>query len=109
MLAGLLDRRVTVQRRTLTRNEYGEQVETWTEYATVYASRNDFLVASTGKESFSALQTSAQETTRFRMRYRSDLLTTDRLVSDGRTYDIKQISEMGRRDGLEIIGVARLD
>jgi SPP1 family predicted phage head-tail adaptor len=104
MQAGRLDRRVTVLRRTLTRNAYGEQVETFDTYVTVWAQKLDV----TGREFFAAQTTIAEGTTRFRLRYRDDLLLTDRLSVDGKTYNITQIIETGRQDGLEIIATVRL-
>ena len=104
MRAGRLDRRVTIQTRTLTRNSYGEQVETWADDDTVWGERFDLR----GREFFAARQVSADVTTRFRLRYRTGLTVLHRLVCDGVTYDIHQVSEIGRRQGLEILASARL-
>ena len=104
MRAGSLDRRIDILRRTLTRNEYGEQVETFDVYDTVWAAKLD----TTGRELFTAKGTIAENSTRFRIRYRSDLYLTDRLSYGGTEYDITQIAELGRRDGLEIVAVARV-
>jgi SPP1 family predicted phage head-tail adaptor len=104
MRAGRLDRRVTIQSRTLTRNDYGEQIETWADDDTVWGERFDLR----GREFFTARQVSADVTTRFRLRYRTGLTVLHRLVCEDVTYDIHQVSEIGRRQGLEILASAKL-
>lgn len=104
MKPGTLDRRVTILRRALTRNEHGEQVETYSELTTVWAQRLDV----TAREAFTAQTTIAEGTAKFRMRYRSDLIYTDRLSCESKEYDIVQIAELGRREATEIVGVARI-
>ena len=105
MRAGRLDRRVTIQARTLTRNAYGEQVETWADVATVWGEKNDLK----GREFLAARQLSADITTRFRLRYRADVTVQHRLVCEAVTYDINQVSEIGRRAGLDLFATARVE
>jgi SPP1 family predicted phage head-tail adaptor len=102
--AGALDRRVVIQTRTLTRNAYGEQVESWATLDTVWAQKLDVL----GREFFGSQRELAEGTAKFRLRWRDDLSVTDRLSFDSKTYDIVQISELGRHEGLEIVAVARV-
>ncbi len=45
MKAGDLDRRVTIQTPTVTKNGYGESVTTWTDLATVWAAKWTLRVA----------------------------------------------------------------
>ena len=104
MMAGTLDRRVSILRATRARNEHGELVETWAPVVTVWAQRLDV----TGREFFSATQTVAEGSARFRLRYRDDLLPTDRLEDAGRQFDIKHIAEIGRREATEVVAVARV-
>ena len=105
MQAGKMDRRITLLRRTLTRNAQGEQVNTFTEYATVWAEKRDV----TGREYFAAQQVIAENTARFFIRYRDDVALTDRISYAGRTYDLTHVAELGRQDGLEIIAFARVE
>jgi SPP1 family predicted phage head-tail adaptor len=70
---------------------------------TVWAQKLDV----TGREFFNAQRPLAEGTTRFRMRYRSDLLHTDRLSHNSVTYDITQIAEIGRQDWTDVVAVAR--
>lgn len=104
MQPGRMDRRITLLQRSLARNSAGEQVATYTELATVWGQRLDV----TGREFFTSQTTIAEGSARFRIRYRSDLTTVDRLSEGGLTYDIQQIAELGRQDGLELVAVARV-
>lgn len=99
MQAGRLDRRVTLQQRTLAAaNARGEKVPSFSTLATVWGSRRDVG----GRELFASGQPHAEATTRFLIRYRSDLTPIHRLVCDGVTYDVVHVAELGRRDGLEL-------
>ena len=101
MRAGSLDRRVTLLRRTLSRNVHGEEVVEFDELDTVWAQKLDV----TGREYFSSQHVVAEGTARFRLRYRSDLSVTDRIAYGGHTYDIQQVAELGRREALDIVAV----
>lgn len=104
-----LDRKITLQRATRTQSSSsGETIETWGTLATVWASRRDVSDA----ERVAAAQVAATISTRFQIRWGStwaSLNPKDRLVSDGRVYDIVGVKEIGRRDGLEISALARAD
>jgi SPP1 family predicted phage head-tail adaptor len=104
MEAPRLDRRVELRHLVLTRNSTtGEQVESWpTAYATVWAGKRDMR----GREFFAAQQVNSDITTIWQIRYRTDVLATDRLVVDGLDYNITGIAEIGRRDGLELQATA---
>jgi SPP1 family predicted phage head-tail adaptor len=105
MSAGILDRRITILRRTLTRNDHGEQVATYAELASAWGQKLDV----TGREFFSAQRELAEGTARFRIRYRTDITLglTDRLSVGGVEYDIVQIAEVGRQQWTDIVAVAR--
>ncbi len=103
MRAGLLDRRLSLYHRVLTQSSHGEQVPSYpSAYATVWAEKLD----QRAREYFAAQGTQAEATTRFRIRWRSDVVMTDRLVLDSVNYDIVQISEIGRRQGLELFATS---
>lgn len=103
MRAGKLDRQVELKHRVLGNSSAtGQRLETYTTYATVWAEKLDV----TGREFFSASTRDAELTTRFNIRYRSDVLPTDRLVYGTSDYDILQVSEMGRRVSLTIFAKA---
>lgn len=103
MKAGNLDRRITLYHRAMSQDAQGQQVETWpAAYATVWAEKLDVR----GREYFAAQGVQGDLSTRFRIRWRSDVLVTDRLTLDGLEYGITQVSEIGRREGLEIFANA---
>jgi SPP1 family predicted phage head-tail adaptor len=104
MQAGRLDRRVEIQRRTQTQESNGEYVYTWATIATVWATVKDLR----GAEFFSARQTNAEVTTRFYVRWIEGVTVLDRILYEGRVYDIAQVSEMARRQGLDILAIAKV-
>lgn len=90
--AGELDRRITIQRATVTLNEFNEEIETWGDLTTVWAKRRD----ASATESYRAQEVGAQISARFLIRYSSqvaDVNPRDRLVIDGREYNIKRVTE----------------
>lgn len=90
--AGHLDRRITIQRATTTLNGFNEPVETWSDLTTVWAKRTD----ASATESYRAQEVGAQISARFRVRYSSliaDVNPRDRIVFDGRLYNITRVSE----------------
>jgi SPP1 family predicted phage head-tail adaptor len=99
MKAGERDRRIELQHRTLgAASSSGEQIAGFTTYATVWAQKLD----QRAREVFVAGGTDADQVTRFVIRYREDVLVTDRILYKGADFDIFQISEIGRSEGLEI-------
>jgi len=105
MRAGRMDRQVTLQARTTTRNAQGEDVATYADLATVWAEKIDLR----GREFFAAQQSRAEVTTRWRIRYRDDLRAVDRLVHQDVVYDVvAPPAEVGRRQGLELVTTAVL-
>lgn len=108
--AGILDRRITIQRATVDRNALNEPIETWGTLATVYAGAAD---ASAG-EAYRAQEVGAQITTRFTVRHSSTTATitpTDRISYGGRLYNITAVREKAgtRNRWIEIDAVARAD
>jgi head-tail adaptor len=108
MDAGALDRRVTIQRATLVEGDYGSD-ETFATLATRWASRKD--VSDGEKEQAGGL--SGRLVSRFQMRWDTvtALLTTkDRLVCDGRIWDLIGVKLYGgRQEAVELTAVARAD
>jgi len=108
MRAGLLDRRVNLEAKTVTRDALGQPVETWSVVRTLWAQR---VEGSKVAERFGANQTYAMVTTIFRVGYFPALTTvtvdTHRLVFNGKTYNIHGVVELGRKDGVELLCSAR--
>lgn len=106
MAAGKLNERLTIQRATVTHNDYNEEIESWSDLVTVWAGRRD---ASAG-ESYRAREVGSQITARFTIRQSSevaDVNPRDRISYDGRTYNITGVREADRNRMFEIDAVAR--
>lgn len=108
MQSARLDRRLTLQRFTSTQDPgSGENVETWSDLATVWA---NYKPVSDG-EKMQAGEVSATLSARFTIRYDSawaDLSALDRVVFEGRTFDVWGCKEVdGRRQFLEITAAVR--
>ncbi len=108
MRAGTLDRRITIQRKTVLNNAFNEPVETWSDLVIVSASKEDIR----DSERLSAQEVGAEITTRFQIRFShvvADVDPEDRLTFDGRVFAIAAVKEIGRREGLEITAAARAE
>lgn len=108
--AGDLDRRITIERFTSTKNEFNEPVETWAPLATVWAQRKD---VSDG-EKFAAGQVSSSLRSRFVIRSSSTTKTitpVDRISYDGALWNIHGVkeTEQGRNRFIEITAVRNAD
>lgn len=109
MEAGERDTYVTIQRLTDSEGTSGFPVETWTSLASVWMRKMD----ASGSERFRASQLAASVDTQWEMGYRADMDPDlvdvpkhRRLVYQGRIYDITFASQIGRREGVELITVA---
>ncbi|RZJ01818.1 MAG: head-tail adaptor protein [Brevundimonas sp.] len=108
LFAGKLDRRITIQRATVTRDEYNAEVSTWATMANVWAAYEPIKDG----ERFRAGERAAELSARFQIRYSSQVAgvtAEDRLTFDGKTYEIINVKEIGRREGIELTTVARGD
>lgn len=105
--AGLLDRRVLIERPVRTSDDYGgATVTTWQTVDTVWASVVDQLLFNAAEASVGGGDLRQRTLpTRVRIRYRNDITTDMRLtiVDRSRVMQIISISEMGRADGLEMM------
>lgn len=102
--AGPLDRYVTIEQKTKTRDAYGAEIETWTTFAQVWASKRDIR----GREYFAAQQVNAETDTVWRIRWIAGVKAEMRINWNGTLYDIQDIAEIGRREGLEIMARVRV-
>ena len=104
MPIGRMDRRITIQELTVSVDpKYGKPTKTWTDFATVWA--NSY--AGGGREFTEARQLNAEISVQFQIRYIEGPSATMRILYDGRYYDIDRISEVGRRERLNIFAKAR--
>lgn len=120
MRAGRLDRRIRIERKSVSQSESGDPIETWSTLAERYASAGPV----SGSERFSQPQILAEQQTEFQVRWSgdiADLSPQDRIVypipapdspavtPDASIYDIAAVHEIGRREGLRVIAVRRAD
>jgi SPP1 family predicted phage head-tail adaptor len=106
MRAGRLSHRVTVERATDGTDAYGDQVQTWTALATVWAG----IEPLSGREYLAASHVQADVSTRIVMRGIPGVTLTpkDRIRFGTRLFDIKQIVDvdLGGRE-LQIMTLER--
>lgn len=102
MRIGQLDRRLTLLSRTITRGTGGEALEAFVEVATVWASRLPLTAREIEREAIMQ----AQAEVKFKVRWRGDVKAEWRCQSEGLTYDITGIEELGRKAGLHLFAKA---
>lgn len=98
MRAGKLDRTIKIQTLASSVNDYGTPIEDWSDLATVRAqivqqSTDEFLRTYGETDSFAAV---------FRIRWLADVTTDCRVSHDGKYLNIREVKEIGRRQGLEL-------
>lgn len=96
--AGDLDRRITIQQRSVSKDSGGRDVVTWPARATVWAAKRDV----SGREQMQAGQVTAEQITRFIVRWRADVADTDRILFGSTVYAVQHQAEVGRREFLQI-------
>lgn len=105
LAAGDLDRRITIERAITTTDPLGGEVRSWIPVATVWAQ----VLPDTAEERFRAQEVSASKRTVFNIRWGVAVTVTDRLDYEGRTFEISEVTEIGRRVGQKIRAAARAD
>lgn len=97
--AGKMDRVLTIQRATATTiDDNGVPTETWTDLVTLRAVKLAGTAADTEHGEIAITDTRVRLQTWFY----SGLTLEDHASYEGQTYQIKYLSEIGRRRGLEI-------
>jgi len=94
MRAGNLRHKLEIQENTPTRNAVGEEVDSWTTVATVWAS----IEPLSGVELLNAQQVAAETTVRIGLRYRSGVTAAHRIKFGARIFDINVVSNVGERN-----------
>jgi SPP1 family predicted phage head-tail adaptor len=103
--AGLLDRRVTLERRVEVIDPSGQAVLHFVPVATVWA-RVEPLG---GREGFGQEQWVATGDLRFTVRWRDDVTPLHRVTYAGVPYDVVSVAEDGRREALLIVARGRAE
>lgn len=114
MRAGKLDRLISIQRKTVTRSNTGQEIISWTALS---SNRPASISPLRGDERFSGSQIVASQQFEFITRWASvisDLRADDRIVypsndspSDDQIFDVVEVSELGRREGLRVVAFKR--
>lgn len=111
--SGARDRWVTIQQMQASSGSSKFPVETWTDLSRVWMRREEVRQETT-KEEFGAHQLSAPFETRWDAPYSADwdpdlidVSKVRRLVSEGRTYDIRHAEHLDRKRGVAFITLAR--
>jgi SPP1 family predicted phage head-tail adaptor len=94
LTAGMLREPIAIERQTLVSDGMGGHTSTWITLATVRA----HVKPLSGREALQAMQLQASITHRIYMRYRADLLPSDRLVMRGQPLQIRSILNIEMRD-----------
>lgn len=105
MQAGDLDRRLDWQRAAKTTDDFGNVTETWSTLFSAWCRK----IPIRGQEAIMASEIVDSETVKVQIRWRSDVMTVDQFVFEGKTYRVQSMTEIGRRDGIEVLGAARTD
>lgn len=91
--AGDLDRLVTIEQPTETRNAIGEKAQTWSSFATWWTQKQ----RAGGSETLAAGQRFGSAVDLWKGRYISGVTTKMRINDGGVTYDIVEVDDSGRR------------
>ena len=101
--AGDLDRQVTIQQRSVTRDAtFGAEVVTWSDLATVWAKVAESSMATAANRGQPERVDAYGRPTKVYIRWRDDVDTTLRLSYGGQLLKIDGTAELGRRQWLEM-------
>ena len=103
MRIGKLDRKITIQFRSLAQDAYGESLKAFTSSASVWAM---IETKPRGKEKVSNGLETSQQLVNFLIRYSSDVddvTSGDRVLYNSQLYDIESVQEVGRNLSLRLI------
>lgn len=103
MKAGSLDRVITVQRASETRDALGQVTQAWTTIATLRAA----VIQASTTEFLQGAGLRGDRAVIFRTRWMDGLTVLDRILHEGAAYDIQELKELGRRKGLDIRTITR--
>lgn len=97
MRAGRLDRRVTIEQKTITRDDFGAELVTWSTFAEVWAEIRDVNSTERVVEQLRTVSRLTMVMIRWLPGLTSDMRV--RIPSDGRTLQIASLAQVGRRVG----------
>lgn len=87
MEAGKLRNRITIQQRTLTPDSYGQSVESWTDFATVWAE----IRSISGRESLIAEAMQGITNYEVNIRYKAGVVQSMRIIYKNHILDVQSV------------------
>lgn len=96
--AGSRNRKITIERATVTSDAIGQVITSWAAYKTLWAQ----VIPVSGAEIVRAGRVTASRVARFVIPF-LDLIETDRINYGGDTYNVQHIREINFREGLELL------
>lgn len=101
--AGDLDRRIAIQRATTTRDpDTNEEIPSWSTVATVAAG----VRQTAGREFLDGSAMVGEQRAVFVIRFLGGVTVLDRVLFGSTVFDLDDVREIGRREGLELHGRA---
>jgi SPP1 family predicted phage head-tail adaptor len=103
MRIGKLDRKITIQFRSFSQNDFGESVAAYSSSASVWAM---IETQPRGKEKVSNGIETSQQKVNFLIRFSTDVddvTNGDRVLYNSQFYDIESVQEIGRNLSLRLI------
>jgi SPP1 family predicted phage head-tail adaptor len=97
MEAGSLRKRITIQKKSVARNSYGEEVITWVTHCQAWAQMEPL----SGREFLEARQIQAEAMVRITLRYQAGIEPEMRVLFGTRTFNIQAVVHVEER-GREI-------
>jgi SPP1 family predicted phage head-tail adaptor len=99
MLAGKMNRQITIQTKSVTYSSFHEPIETWADYKTIWAE----VITTGGTEFYAAQKLDAQTSCLFRIRYVTWLTNLMRIKFGTRYFDILSINDVnGKRVEMQV-------
>jgi SPP1 family predicted phage head-tail adaptor len=99
MIPGSLNKRITIEELSITKDAGGTAKKDWTDFTTVWA--NKFVRSGNMKDGEHSSR--VQEDVEWTIWYRDDINTNMRIKYNNQYYRIEFIDEIGNKDGLKIV------
>lgn len=98
-----LDRVITIESYTVTRDAMGQEVKSWTTWRTCYAEKVEAIATYRKEEDYLKNQLVAEAAVAWKIRNIGTPTTLMRIIDDtGVVYDIERVDEIGRRLGWQL-------
>lgn len=103
--ASKMDKRITYQEQVLTRNDFGEEIISYEDFGTIWASIEPFK----GEEKWGSDQREARITHRIRHLYIAGLSPIMEITFGSRTFEIEAIRNIDERNfEMEVLAIERV-